>query len=178
MTAQQNQKTTNSRLPSTSKTSALDWTFIGKIWHHWELYNEGRLVASLHSKRFFTLSFEGSFNGTEIIIKKELSARVTISDKKEGKAIAIIDAADFLPTNLSFNNGREFTIINPIFGSIQIHTTMENVDRCLCVTEFDNRGLQVHASFTIVDARPVDPSPWFFAVISLYTAIANFYSNP
>lgn len=169
----------NHKNSSIFEGEGLDWTLTGKIWHHWELYHEGKLLASLHSKRFFSLLFEGSYDGNEIVIKKGLNGRATIFEKHKGDLLGTIESVDFLPTKFIISNDREYSICSPIFRTIQLNADPNIEKRCLCVTVFDNSvSFHIGATFRAGKIQPEDPSPWLLAVICLYMAIANSYSNP
>jgi hypothetical protein len=161
-----------------SNNDALDWTFKGKIWHHWEIYRNGKLMASLHSRRYFGLRFEGEYDGKGININKELMGKVILSDKDSGAVLGSIDVADHLPATFSLKNGKTYTISSPRFRVIHLISQSDSGIRTLCITEFDNtKSFHIGAMFTKVDIREEDPNPWLMAIVTLYVAIVNSYGS-
>ncbi len=164
-------------VPYESGNEVLDCRFRAILWHNWELYRDDRLVAALKSKRFFTLLFEGWFDGESIEIRKNLWSEAKVSYTKSGSCIGVINSVDYLPTRFTLAGGRVYVVSNPAYGSRYVFA--DEHSRKLAITEFDNRrSLSVSAEFRILVLRQDDPSPWLIAIISLYLAIANSYSNP
>jgi hypothetical protein len=156
---------------------ALDWHFKGKVWHYWELYEHGNLMASLKSKRFFTLLFEGSFQSMSLQIRKS-AGQVTVSNSKSGGKIGAIDRVFPLPAILRMADGTEYCISRASYVSKpkKMYFLISDVEgRDLARTEFNNIRTPIFASFETLELRAGDIDPWLAAVILLYCAIADSY---
>jgi len=138
-------------------------------------------VAALKSRRFFTLLFEGWFDGESIEIRKSLMGKVSVSYISSGSCIGVLRRLTYLPAWFTLADRRVYAIASPAqrpkHGFAYVFS--DEHSRKLAITEFDNsRSFSVSAKFRILDLRQDDPNPWLIAIISLYVAIANSYSNP
>jgi hypothetical protein len=133
---------------------------------------------SLLEVQTLSLSFiEGSFEGTPILIKKSLGGRVTIWLSETDKMIGELDYVNPTPVMLKMVNGSQYSITAPSSSGKFILSDM--VGRTIVETVLNNeKSSAISAQIKIKSVNGDDLNPWLAAVIALYVAIANSYSNP
>lgn len=121
---------------SKQQKRTLDWQFRGKVWHDWELCDHTAPVASLKSKRYFSLLFKGSFDGVKVLFKKSLRGSVTVSLSETGTKIGEFDFIFPTPVTLKMSDGTRYDITNP--GHDNMFVMSDACGRSIACSQFSN----------------------------------------
>jgi len=156
------------------KRETLQWTF--RHLTTAQLIYFDRVVAELGG--FWR--HKGSFEDThvEIWTKTNWPKRrndVTFVNLQTGKTIGVLETDTFRnPVRYVHNNGEQYILKKeqaPERLDAWVFETLDGRRLALTTADFHARGLRAEYSFTTMDIRQEDPSPWLLAIVALHNIL-------